>query len=451
MVTSVPFPSQINADDVVSIEAKNRLTKPYGLRKDTGGKMQSQSVYGGRTFHTTFLLPQSFYAVQCYLFNANNSGQSITGFKAGFCTSANASNVYLPSDGVTAFKNFTFQDAAIPPVFAGNANNFQNFVPGYVASDVMYFDVPPAHIQSDGSVIGMLRNYAPTLNTGANFEDSTYAGRTVSIRGESITADGFIGGNATGDVVNASGTFTRLVAGAPIEPVTGAFALKFFYDKPQLSIMAVGDSTFEGVGSTSGVSPSTRYAIQYMNKIGKAFNFFNSGFGGSSNAESPTTVTGQTPVLQYGFLPRFKRFLEIGLVPDIAVYLSLSSNNSGFKTEGTAYTADAPREAAYYTQVFIALCNQYGVQPYVLTPGPNPDITTAQEETYRRAAVEAVKDVCSGGRAVLIDRDALFTDYSNPLGGFKNPSDSRNNSVHPSDQGYLKEAELFIDEFLKVA
>ena len=117
--------------------------------------------------------------------------------------------------------------------------------------------------------------------------------------------------------------------------------------------------------------------------------------------------------------------------------------------DSDAYTqAGLDRQMAGAVQ-WVQACQKVGSIPALLTPLPQNG-TTSGQEAFRRQGVQSIKDICAALGVACIDRDSIYTDYTQVTGGFKAGLSNPASLPHPNLTGYQLEAELWLPLLVSV-
>jgi len=393
-----------------------------GVYRNTGcvkvGGAIATSGNKNRTFQCTFMLRRKPARVRVHILNANAT--AITGVAAALAPSANQATWYEPSGGASAFKSLTFSTTTIAAgkVYTGGQN--------VVTSEIVSNWINPSAIErNDGGsgYIFMLRVYSDSVENGSRM----YLGQggPTSDFQKYEARCGYA--QNVGNLTTTSSVFIEDSVSCP------AFFLDVEYEEPVASIAIVGDSIMQGANADPGVgSAAYGAAFQALKSLaaeGKSVQLFNAGWAGASTSNGSS---GGFPDVIGGYLGQFMEWVNSGAKPTIAAFCPWSVNNS------SAYQPAQLNSVKLAIGVFISLCEQYRIIPALVTPAPRNGITQA-EETARRAVVQYIKDYCASYNIILIDRDAIYTDYSSATGGYKLPEWCIDN-IHPNQLGHEVES-----------
>jgi hypothetical protein len=381
-----------------------------------GGGGSANADVQDRTLAATFVLPRKPARVRLHLMNANHLAP-VTGVKATIARTANATNPFVPSPGLSAFRDFTFASNTIPA--AGITT--PNVVPPEIVSGWLN---PYAIDRDDGGSgwILMLRVYQDGANIGSRM---TFTGTGGVFDFNKF--NGRVGMSATnGDFVKTSATFNDNGSAAPL------FWLEVDYESPVKTLAIVGDSIMQGANSApqtnSACYGAAVIALQSLNSEGGNWQIFNGGWSGATTAGNG----GQLADTLNGYLGQFQSYVQNGALPSIAACCPWSVNNlNPYSVSGNQYMRQS-------LGVFMAICKKYGIVPALVTPAPRNGLTES-EEAARRAVCQYIKEYCATYSVTLIDRDSVYTNYNLTTGGYKLPEWCLDN-IHPTEAGHIAES-----------
>ncbi len=399
--------------------------KNRGMIK-VGGQVRAAAGVQNFTQATTVILQSRPARVRLHLINVSSS--AINGVKASVAPSENITNPFVPSGTVSAFRAFNIA-TTIPPatILVGT----DNVVQSEIVSEWKAVN-PLPRADGDGFIL-MLRV----------FQDGTAAvGNRMNVGGSSNTTDEKY--KVRTAIASTSGDFTLTSATFTENGFASGFWLEVDYETPTASLLTVGDSIMAGANSGPAATGSTAYgaafiAVQQLQSEGYKIGFANGGLSGAAVHGSGTTL----PDVVAGYLGNFLNYLEKGARPTIAAFCPWSVNNSG------TYIADQAVSVAQSIGVFIAACEQFGVIPALVTPAPRNGLNST-DEGFRRQFVQQIKSYCLNNRCLLIDRDAVYTNYLVDTGGYKLPEWCLDN-VHPTEAGHVAESVEWISALKKLA
>lgn len=392
-----------------------------GIYKSTGvikigARVQAWPLTNGRTAAATFIMQTRPARMRLHLLNVNAA--EITGVRAAIAPSANIASPFVPSGTVSALKLISIP-ATIPAATISTAN--ASVVPAQSTSE--WFN-PLSLERNDGGdgFIFMLRVFNVPASGNSNLMATGATAATSDPKYKVRTAT-----TGDGDFVTTTGTFTEGGNGP-------AFWLEVEYEQPTVSLLTVGDSIMAGANSGPAATSSSAYgaafiAVSNLQGNGKSISFANGGWSGASTHGTSSTQLSDT---LSGYLGQFSSYVDSGARPSIAAFCPWSVNNTN------PYTSEQARSVSQSIGVFIATCERSKIKPALVTPAPVNGLTEANE-TARRGFVQQIKDYCSANNVLLIDRDAVYTNYESPTGGYKLPGWCLDN-VHPTEAGHLAES-----------
>jgi hypothetical protein len=397
------------------VGAINGIYKSTGAIK-VGARVQAWPIVNGRTSASTFILQGKPARMRLHLLNVNTA--EITGVRVAIAPSANIASPFIPSGTVSALKLITIP-STIPAATISAAN--ASVVPSQSTSD--WFN-PLSLDRDDGGdgYIFMLRVFNTPAAGNSNLMATGATSPTTDPKYKVRTAT-----SGDGDFVTTTGTFNEGGNGP-------AFWLDVEYEQPTASLFTVGDSIMAGANSGPSATSSSAYgaafiAVSQLQAEGKTISFANGGWSGAST--HGTTSTQLNDVVA-GYLGQFMSYVESGARPTIAALCPWSVNNTN------PYTSAQESSVKQSIAVFVALCENNKITPSLVTPAPVNGLSEASE-AFRRKYVQIIKDYCLYNNVLLIDRDAVYTNYSTPTGGYKLPEWCLDN-VHPTELGHIAES-----------
>lgn len=350
------------------------------------------------TLRQLYLSPIPFWGL--YLIHQNACDTQQVNCKASVAVSnGTGANGYTPSGVWTPVPFGGVATYSTAVAVSGAETN--DCVPGNVKSDIVLLNSVGRQDGGPGYPL-FLDVYTPSAG---NTENSRYA---IGAPAETLDTIGVKCYFVAGDCIATPANFvspTEWDNAAPVYPVllTGA--------KPFI-VLAGGDSLIGGVDSLTPVFGAGRIAANMMNAAGKPTMFVNQGFGGQTADVSLTNSIQQLQAHR----------------PKAAAYSPWSPNDVADR-----YTALGVSKALARAVRWADECAAVGTLAGLVTPAPVGGIT-AGNESFRRQVVEGLKSICSTGVATLIDNDSVWTDYSNPAGGWKPGLGF--NTVHPNYAGH---------------
>lgn len=366
-----------------------------------------QNALLGVTSHWTFVAPAPFWAMRLRIPNASAAQQLAVTAKVA--ASSNATDPHNPN----ADANWT----AVTWAGAGNVNTAAaisgaattDVVPGVVTSDII---ACPSIARTDGSgYLAMCRAYVPSA--GNTNTTSMPSGLNPADLTNYDVSSGIIASDRVS--TTAGSGWTASTSAFPIIP-------EFFFSTPVPTILAAGDSTCQGADGalgSGGVWGGLRVAARTLQQAGVPVQPINA--GASSMTSTAYWTNGKTWVTTFR--------------PSVAFYCPFSPNDSDKYTQ-----AGVNRMLSQMVQ-WIDHCTQNGVIPGLATPNPVNGIT-APQEAFRLQVVAAVKAMCASGSVLLVDRDAVYTDYTTGVGGYKSGLNAT--TLHPNATGYALEAAQWV-------
>ena len=371
------------------------LIKPHGSFETSAGTL-------GYTLNTTICSPVPFHAVRLRMYNANAS--ATINVLAAVAASANmAGGVQAPTGTPVNITVGGSTAITKPAAISGGSGNDAVF--SEVVTDWAYVTSIARDDGGKGYLL-MVREYQPTSgNTEAS--RSTGLGNTIA----DVNAYGCAALAHNGDRVTSWGSWVTAV-----QQVGSAFGVELLTDSGVVSVAAIGDSTIVGQGGTrNNAGGCVLYGVAML-AAGKPVGYFNYGEGGSQTSTYFTLL---------------KNVLSGGLRPSIVVYCPFSPNDTDKYTRAGTDRQIATMLAA------INECNTYGVKIVLLTPCPENG-RSAADEAFRREIVQKCLYVSRTMNIQIIDRDAIYTDYTNAAGGFKAGLNA--DTKHPNPTAYALEA-----------
>lgn len=370
------------------------------------GSTNVSSAFADKTMALSAALPVKAKRVRAHVYGLG----AANGIRLSIASSNSAANKSVPSGGVGSFAQFVFSSNSHA---ASSVGSSASAVPVEDVSD--WLDIT-ALDRTDGG-----NGYLYYLRY---FEDATSAGNRCSMATTAPTAidtyGWWAGISGVGDFTGATSTFTDSTSGPPVW-------LEFETDQPCKTVAWIGDSTDEGRDAYSLRTHSgARLAVDALNAAGKRTAYFNAGWNGASTAGA----SGTPPATVSGYWAQFLSFMaSCDKKPDVVCFKPTSPNNS--------YFAWSQAQAEYWCDVFIAWAMANGVTPVLVTPTPVNRFSEATE-TLRRACVTAIKAKATAAGIQCVDRDAIFTNYAVPTGGWEVAGDT-SDGTHLTSQGAEKE------------
>lgn len=369
----------------------SRIVKMFGLPEENAGARNY-------TLRTTIVRKRPFYAVR---FRYNHPFTTpIVNVLANFTTSNSCASANNP--GNPNWKTITWGGSTLFSPTPGVGG-----VIGTTVSDI-FAVTPQQRIDGPGYALEV-GVYVPTAgNAVAVRVGGVGDASTIS---QTVDTYGMQCGASVGDCVTTPGSFVRSVVG-----LGACIDVEFFESAVNGSepiLLACGDSITQGQDAAR-----THFGAAHIASATKGYSLYNAGMAGRT----------RNVYLAFGLerLPIVK--------PKYAFLAPWSPNDADFVTAGVAEAVLG--NAAQW----VAGCHAVGAIPILATATPKNTLT-APQETVRRGVVQAVKDFCASGNIRLIDRDAVYTNYSLSTGGFNAGLSA--DGLHPNAAGYAAEAQLW--------
>lgn len=365
-----------------------------------------EDTSAARTYHAVMWLPAAFNALK--LRYHNQSTVASPGLKMCVAPTAtkptNVATKTVPSGGNGAFVGVTWATVSSFTATAAVANGSGvNAQVAVTDSDVMNVISLP---RSDGGpgVYVMVRFICPA----GNFSISNSGSNIPALDPSSIE---WYFQNAVDGVTtpaNMNAPFGPSNLGPCIEVIS-------YTQAPVNEILMVGDSI------TQGLTATTVYGWQQMmlatfTAAGKKVAITN--FGRASQTSTNYLANGLAALLRQK--------------PRLATYFPYSPNDADKQT--TAGTARQLRDMT----IWIEACRTNGCMPVICSPVPTNSLNAGQE-AFRRQVASAVRALIGMPGVVVLDFDALLTDYSVATGGYVTATDT-NDGLHPNQQANVKMA-----------
>ena len=389
---------------------------PIGALKVHGSFEDATGVLG-YTLHTVLVSPVPFYGLRIKMFNMTTV--ACVNVVAGVASCADISASILGNS--SAPLQVTVGGATSWTLPAASANgNTVNAVWSETFSDWMPCVSIPRTDGGPGYLICIRLQTPSAGNTNAN-----RCGGMASLAAD-VNNFGAGGTCASGDFTFANwGSMTASVNGLGC-PV----GVELLTAQASQTVAIFGDSTFCGADGTFSNGGAAVQAYMSMLK--------------TSNFAGPWMLwnQGEASMNSQTYLQLCKNFCQYDVKPNVMVYCGFSPNDvDRFTVSGTN------RQIAGIMQ-FLHEARKKGSQPILVTPCPvgggaaGQNLTTAQE-AFRVQVVNATKSIGTAFGIDVIDRDALYTNYSSGgIGGFiQSPVVLGGNIsyVHPSVAGYAQE------------
>lgn len=394
-----------------------------------GGGMGDNALFKDRTRQANILLKGMPRRVRIHLLNSSTT-TGLSGVKASIAATENLSSAPLPSGGIGAFTLFTFASTTAPAA-TGTAGD--SVTPSTVKSNWLDFAALPRNDGGTGYIV-MIRLYQDAASSGTQMTIGN-AAQMTDFSQYQVTC---FYAQANGDFTTSATTMTP---NANVQP----FFLEVEYETNNCSIAIVGDSIMAGAnaGPAATGSNASGAAFKAIKRIyestGKRVSLFNSAWSGASTTGG-SGATIPNPVR--GYYGQFLAYIASGARPNIAAFCPWSVNNT------LAYDAGQVSAVTDISNRFVSLCIEYSITPFLVTPAPRNGITEA-EESVRRQCVQAIKSVANSLGVLLIDRDAVYTNYASATGGYKLPEWCTDN-VHPTELGHQVESAEWESKLLRI-
>lgn len=383
-----------------------------------GGGMGDNSLFKDRTRQANILLKAMPKRVRIHLLNSSTT-TGLSGVAASIAPTANLMSAPLPSGGIGAFVPFVFP-VTTAPAASGTGDSA---TPSAVKSNWLDISALPRDDGGSGYIF-MVRCY----------QDAASSGTQMTI-GNTTQMTDFSQYQVTCFYAQANGNFTTSATTMTTNANCQPFFLEVDYEIPVASVAIVGDSIMAGANAGPAATGSNALGAAFKaikritEETGKRVSLFNSGWSGSSTTGG-SGATIPSPVR--GYYGQFLAYLASGARPTIAAFCPWSVNNA------LAYDVGQVTAVTNISNQFIAICVEYGITPFLVTPAPRNGLTAA-EEGVRRQCVQAIKSVAAAAGVEIIDRDAVYTNNDLVTGGYKIPEWSIDN-VHPTDVGHTLES-----------
>lgn len=371
----------------------SKHVKIFGLPEESAG-------IRGYTLRTTYKRSKPFYAVRFYFIHPTTT--PVTGCIANFTTSNSCANPNIP--GNPSWKNITMGGSTALTITPGIGTKL-----GISVSDVM--PCTP-QVRVDGGD-GYLLEVGVTIPVAGNTVGLRIGGvKDAAIPSQTVDTYMIQSGAHNGDSVTNPAAFFRhsndLGAWVAVEFFEGAS------DQNEKVLLACGDSITQGLDT-----PRVHYGAAHIAAQATGSVLYNAGLLGK----------GRNVYLDFG-LDR----LSV-VRPDYAFLAPWSPNDAD------AFTAGVAEAVLSNAAQWVSACHAVGAIPILATPTPKTGIT-APQEAVRRGVVQYVKEFCATNNILMVDRDAIYTDYSSATGGFK--AGLGGDPLHPNLAGYTLESQLWI-------
>lgn len=398
--------SGVNALRTVQDSQFGSLSKnPVAIMKPAGS-FESNAGVLNYTLSVTYLSPVPFYGVRVRLFNL--AASAIVNCAAGVAASKNMTG------GIFAATEAPMQvTVAGAPAFTKPAAISSAETANAIWSETVSDWIPCISVPRDDGGVGYLlvvRTFDPS------------AGNTMSNRCGGLGATAAdVNAYAIGAVAGTTDkTFANWATFSSSVPNLGpAIGLELLAATDSLSVASFGDSTIAGTDSYfSGASGLT--------------------LSGVANAGNSRPVTwwnqGEASMNSASFMTLAEKFFTNGHRPNVVAVCPWSPNDTD------KYTQAGINRCIGNAIRFLHEARKIGANAVLVTPCPVGGIS-ATDEGFRRQIVLAIKAIATSFGCGLVDRDAIYTDYSSSSGGWL--AGMNFNTVHPSPAAYLAESALW--------
>ena len=365
------------------------------------GLFQNSAGVRDQTLHATYEVPFDWIAVRLHVENMAATAQ----INCLCAVAVSNDGTVAPTVPSGAWNNVLFGGTALHATTACTVGAGTNdAVPTDLVSDWLTLPSIPRTDGGTGRIL-MVRQFVPL------------AGNTTGNRAPDVSSLS-LGLGVTrlktwfrsGDCVTTPASFT-----APTEwTMAPAIWFEFLTAAGQVVLLAAGDSITQGADSSPiiNVGGAARLTME-ANQATVAL--CNQGWTSSTSAA----------------------YYANGLLKLTATRPSIAALCPWSPNDSDKYTQAGVDRCIRQAMQWVDACQRADAVPALVTPAPVNGLT-AGEEGFRRQVVAAVKAICAGGSALLIDRDAVFTDYSSASGGFKSGLNAT--TLHPNGTGYAQEA-----------
>jgi len=374
--------------------------KPFGSYESSAGVLNY-------TMNVAMIVPVDFIGLRIRFYNVTTA--AIINCTAGVAASKNVTGgIYAATETpvqVTVGGATTFTR---PVAVSGGGT--ANAVASEVISDWITCSSVPRDDGGLGRIL-IVRTYDPS------------AGNTTCNRsgGNGVSAADLNAYGLAASYGSSDRTFTTWAsysqAGASLAP---AISVELLSLSGVFSVAAFGDSTMAGQGSA--VWNASGLVLSAMGSLSDQLPVAAWNCGESSMTSATYTTMAETAISSGATLP------------NAAAICPWSPNDTD------KYTQAGVNRTIGNAIRFMHACRTKEIAPILVTPCPRDSIT-AGEEGFRRQVVNAVKALASAFGAGIIDRDALYTNYSAAEGGFLPGLSS--DGTHPSSTGYAAESQLW--------
>lgn len=375
--------------------SQRRTQVPFKL----WGQLQNSAGLLGITNRVVYEVPNDWIALRVHVENMASTAQinriASVGVGADASVLAGAS---------ATFSSLLFSGSATHSTTACTSGaGTDQAIPTDLVSDWLAL---PSIARTDGGTGRLLcyQEYLPSAgNTTGNRADIASTSLALSV----TRAKAYY---KSGDCVTTPANFTSATEWTMVPAVW----FEFLTNAGQVVVLGVGDSTMQG--ADGGPPPNVGGALRALFEASPTtIAICNEGWSSQSSAAYYTNGVAKLSAIK----------------GTMAAYCPWSPNDSD------KYTAAGITRMQQAALQFITACQTAGVVPALMTPCPANGLNSTQEG-FRRQIVAWVKLVCASNVAILIDRDAVYTDYTVDTGGFKTGLNAT--SLHPNATGYALEA-----------
>jgi len=374
--------------------------KPFGSYESSAGVLNY-------TMNAAMIVPVDFIGLRIRFYNVTTA--AIINCTAGVAASRNVTGgihaatetpVQVTVGGATTFT----KPAAISGGGTANA----------VASEVVSDWIPCSSVPRDDGGLGrilIVRTYDPSAgNTTCNRSGGNGASAA------DLNAYGLAASYGSSDRTFATwGSYSQ--AGASLAP---AISLELLSLSGAVSVASFGDSTISG--QNSAVYNASGLVLAAMRTLSDSMPIV-AWNGGEASMNSTTFTTFSETAISSGIT-----------LPNVAGLCPWSTNDSD------KYTQAGVNRVAGNALRFLHACRTKNIYPLLVTPCPVNSISAA-EEGFRRQVVSQLIHIAQQHNAGIVDRDAIYTDYSLTTGGFLPAIGA--DGTHPGFAGYALEAGLW--------
>lgn len=385
--------------DIVDTMQNNVFLKNPTMVIKPFGRVDAHAGTLGYTLHTTLHSKKPFYGFKAHFIN--NAGVSMNGVIAAYSTSSTNTAPCI-SDAAwnrinVGGSNTWNQAAALSNAGGPNAS------PSITDSDFIYATSVPRTDGGTGYIL-MIRTF---ISSAGNTFNTRIASCADLASGDTLSLSGLQVGARSGDCVTTPANFSRTIA-----DIGAAVYVELLCGKAPSLLLTCGDSITQGQDAVGGnfVMGASKLAT---NSLGIGLH--------SAAAAGASSIYYVDNGIEY--MSRVN--------PTFAACAPWSTNDAD------AYTAGVESRILCNAAKWVSACYANGCKPLIINCAPKNGATTA-EETVRRTVVAKLLTWCTENNIPLIDRDAVYTNYTVDTGGYKSGLNSDN--LHPSATGYAAES-----------